>query len=114
MSVNIGDSIAANYLRVGNVMKQYGKPNPTFPTDLDITYGELQPHVNTVSGVLNILKTMKQKGMILYRDPVINQKTVLTLVNDWDQGFKGDMILYDKIATEVKEEYLGQKKVGGW
>ena len=55
------DTVAANYLRVGNVMRTYGKPNPTFPTDLDITYKELLEHVPTLSGLLNILKTMKQK-----------------------------------------------------
>jgi len=128
------DAINANYLRVGNVIKTYGKPNATFPADLDITYGELLPHVATVSGVLNILKTMKQKvylllyavmfpsylflalqkKMIDYRDPMINDKTVLTLISDWDQDFKGNMVLYDQIASEVKGEYTGQQKVGGW
>lgn len=58
---SLQDNIAANYLRVGNVMKTYGRPNPTFPSDLDITYKELLEKVPTLSGLLNILKTMKQK-----------------------------------------------------
>lgn len=54
--------------------------------------------------------------MIDYRDPMINQNTVLTLISDWDQDFKGDMIMYNQIEKEVKEEYgsSGQKKIGGW
>ena len=62
------ESINAKYLRVGNVMKKYGKPNATFTMDFDITYKELFSHVSEINGLLNILKTMKQKVNLVFED----------------------------------------------
>ena len=44
------------------------------------------------------------KEIIDYRDPMIRENTVLTLISEWDQEFKGNMVLYNQIEKEVKEE----------
>jgi hypothetical protein len=50
----------AHYIKVAEVMRQFGSPNPQFPSDKDMTFGDLRSHWD-VSGLGTILKNMKGK-----------------------------------------------------
>eukprot|EP01089_Gocevia_fonbrunei_P018831 TRINITY_DN647_c0_g1_i1.p1 TRINITY_DN647_c0_g1~~TRINITY_DN647_c0_g1_i1.p1 ORF type:complete len:114 (-),score=31.14 TRINITY_DN647_c0_g1_i1:55-396(-) len=103
-----------NYGKVRNCIKQHGTPNPQFPQDLDMVYGEMRKYLNAVGGLGTVLKNMKNQKMVDYSDPFIKDTTLITLINEWEQEHVAQGITYDNIASEVKGEESSHAKVGGW
>eukprot|EP01088_Endostelium_zonatum_P015803 TRINITY_DN401_c0_g1_i1.p1 TRINITY_DN401_c0_g1~~TRINITY_DN401_c0_g1_i1.p1 ORF type:complete len:120 (+),score=44.31 TRINITY_DN401_c0_g1_i1:30-362(+) len=106
--------VDANYQKVRDVIRKFGKPNAQFQQDLDISYGELHKHLSAVGGLGTVLKNMKQKKMVDYNDPFIKDGTIITLIADYNQDATPQGVTYDKIATDIKGEQTGHQKTSGW
>lgn len=50
-----------NENRICEVIRQFGKPNPSFPNDIDLDYGTLQKQCNNIGGLASVLQQMKKK-----------------------------------------------------
>ncbi len=72
---------------VAGAIRQKGKPNANFPKDLDISYGELSALLEgKVNGLPSLLKNMKKEKRVDYGAQMLVKDTVVTLVNDYNQG----------------------------
>ena len=97
----IKDHAEKNYYLVANLIRQNGTPNPQFPADKDIEYSQLRDLAGAISGLGTILKNMKGKKMVDYRDPFIKDGTVITLIEDYYQSFVSQIITYDQIGELI-------------
>ena len=72
---------------VAGAIRQHGKPNPNFPKDLDILYGELAALLEgKVNGLPGLLKNMKKEKRVDFAAQMLVKDTIVTLVNDYNQG----------------------------
>merc|ERR1712108_74725 len=89
---SIDERAKANYIRIAELIRQYGTPNAQFPSDKDIRFEDLRAHFD-IGGLGTIIKNMKQKKMVDYRDP---------LVEDYYTEFNPQGITYDEILLKIE------------
>ena len=96
-----------NYQRVSQAILENGWENETFPVDIDIDYYTLKEVIgDDIAGLGTILKNMKAEGLTDFNSKIMLQdETIITLINDYYQDFSSTMITYDRIKDEV--EYKG-------
>ncbi|KAL6048803.1 hypothetical protein QOT17_018571 [Balamuthia mandrillaris] len=112
----VKQQIDQNYVKVAEAIRQHGSPNPQFPKDNDLVYGELRKHLNATAGLATVLRNMRSKQYVDYRGDIINDSTIITLINDYEQDLVPQGITYDKINEQVKDvtDQSSHTKVGGW
>ena len=57
---SIDERAKANYIRIAELIRQYGSPNAQFPSDKDIRFEDLRSHFD-IGGLGTIIKNMKGK-----------------------------------------------------
>jgi len=107
--------IEDNYTFVADIIRKYGKPNPSYPNDMDIDYGTLHKHAGQkLQGLPTVLKNMKKKKMADFSDQGIFKETsIITLISgdfENDQAIS-QQVTYDQIATKVKGDVTSHQKV---
>eukprot|EP01115_Flamella_aegyptia_P013494 TRINITY_DN72260_c0_g1_i1.p1 TRINITY_DN72260_c0_g1~~TRINITY_DN72260_c0_g1_i1.p1 ORF type:complete len:129 (+),score=33.00 TRINITY_DN72260_c0_g1_i1:318-704(+) len=102
----LDEQVNKNYQTVANAIRNYGAPNDQFPKDIDIEYGYLRDETEcfSLSGLGTILKNMKRKQMVDYRDPFIKDSTIITLIEDYYQEFESQMVTYEQITDKIQDE----------
>merc|ERR1712137_749974 len=98
---SIDERAKANYIRIAELIRQYGSPNPQFPSDKDIRFEDLRSHFD-VGGLGTIIKNMKLKKMVDYRDPFVKDDTIITLIEDYYTEFNPQGITYDEILFKIE------------
>eukprot|EP00029_Vermamoeba_vermiformis_P001686 TRINITY_DN11900_c0_g1_i1.p1 TRINITY_DN11900_c0_g1~~TRINITY_DN11900_c0_g1_i1.p1 ORF type:complete len:115 (-),score=25.42 TRINITY_DN11900_c0_g1_i1:50-394(-) len=100
---------------LAEIIRQHGKPNPNYPNDIDLDYGTLRVNAeDKIGGIMALLKSMKQRKIVDFVGPMLHDDSTVTLINDYYQEFKTQLIRYDEIKDKVKGEITGHQKVGGW
>eukprot|EP01114_Cavostelium_apophysatum_P009026 TRINITY_DN22100_c0_g1_i1.p1 TRINITY_DN22100_c0_g1~~TRINITY_DN22100_c0_g1_i1.p1 ORF type:complete len:114 (+),score=26.60 TRINITY_DN22100_c0_g1_i1:26-343(+) len=75
--------VEQNYNTIVEVIKKYGKPNPQYPTDLDLDYGTISKHTQKMGGLVTVLKNMKKKKMVDFGDNgFFKDNSIITLIQD--------------------------------
>eukprot|EP01117_Protostelium_nocturnum_P005483 TRINITY_DN1985_c0_g1_i1.p1 TRINITY_DN1985_c0_g1~~TRINITY_DN1985_c0_g1_i1.p1 ORF type:complete len:118 (+),score=31.59 TRINITY_DN1985_c0_g1_i1:132-485(+) len=106
-------NVDQNYQTVVNVIREHGKPNPSFPSDLDINYSVLSKNC-TFGGLGAVLKNMKKKKMVDFSDNgIFKDNSVITLIGDYNAeavAGGGQQITYDQIGDKIKGESTSHQK----
>eukprot|EP01091_Cochliopodium_minus_P015690 TRINITY_DN5662_c0_g1_i1.p1 TRINITY_DN5662_c0_g1~~TRINITY_DN5662_c0_g1_i1.p1 ORF type:complete len:113 (-),score=28.50 TRINITY_DN5662_c0_g1_i1:79-417(-) len=98
---------------IANAIRQLGKPNPIFNTDIDVDFATLLKSCdNKISGIQSILKNMKNLKRVEYRDAFIKDQTIITLVHDYNLEVKRvdvidlkDFVGSEKTSSHEKSGY---------
>mmetsp|Transcript_20767 Transcript_20767/g.32409 ORF Transcript_20767/g.32409 Transcript_20767/m.32409 type:complete len:139 (-) Transcript_20767:69-485(-) len=96
-----------NYQRVSKAILDNGWENENFPKDSDIDYYTLKEVIgDEIAGLGTLLKNMKGEGLLDFNSKILLQDdTIITLIDDYYQDFNSTMVTYDRITAEV--EYKG-------
>jgi len=104
-----------NENRICEVIRQFGKPNPSFPNDIDLDYGTLQKQCNNIGGLASVLQQMKKKKMVDFGDKgFFKENSIITLIGDYEAQANPTLITYDEIKEKVKGTESSHTKTGGW
>eukprot|EP01123_Difflugia_compressa_P009135 TRINITY_DN2935_c0_g2_i1.p1 TRINITY_DN2935_c0_g2~~TRINITY_DN2935_c0_g2_i1.p1 ORF type:complete len:175 (-),score=49.15 TRINITY_DN2935_c0_g2_i1:69-557(-) len=105
-----------HYILVAEAIRSVGKPNPSYPKDLDIEYGTLLKMMEekNVSGLIAVLKVMKTQKRIDYLDTFLKDDSIVTLIEDYNQDIKTSLITYDQLQTVGATEKTSHQKTSGW
>ena len=106
-AAKLSEEARNNYQRVSTAILENGWESETFPKDTDIDYYTLKEAIGDhIAGLGTILKNMKGEGLVDFNAKIMLQDdTLISLINDYYQDFSSTMITYDRITAEV--EYKG-------
>jgi len=108
---------AEPHVVVAAIIRQNGKPNRHFPKDLDLTFGELVKHCDdaNLGGVGALLKVMQKNKRVDFRDPVLKDNSVVTLIEEYNQDINSDILAYEDIAIKLGALHqTSHQKASGW
>lgn len=114
--MSIADKIDENYKKIAEVIRNHGQPNPLFPKDRDLTYGELRTHLASTMGLGTVLKNMKKKQYVDFQDDFIKDTTLITLIHSFDEAIVSQIVLYHEIGDKVKDstDESHHTRTAGW
>jgi len=104
------------YVTIAQIIRQHGKPNNKYPKDKDLAYGQLLEICEQygVGNVTAVLGTMKKQKRVDFVDPFISDTTMLTLIEDYNQDIKSELLSYEDLVHLAEKEKTSHQKAAGW
>jgi len=100
-----------NIQTVVDVIRRFGKPNSSFPQDLDLDYATISKETK-FGGLGTILKNMRKQKILDFADQgMLKDSSIITLIHDYSADSVTTQITYDQIQEKIKGEATSHQKI---